>query len=139
MFLILQLKKWILLNKNSGENIEIFFKSKSFLQNQVRSMVGCLEHLSSNKWTVKKFKKFLNLKKDLIVRRQLLHVVCIYIMLSISLVYFLEAVFFIELKEIKNNETKFSKKFKLLNFLFIFHIHKTFLLLLFCIEPCLIL
>ena len=51
VFLILQLKKMDFVKiKNSGDNIEIFFKSKSFLQNQVRSMVGCLEHLSSNKW-----------------------------------------------------------------------------------------
>ena len=49
--------------KNSGENIEIFFKSRSFLQNQVRSMVGCLEHLSSNKWTLKKFRKVFKSKK----------------------------------------------------------------------------
>ena len=49
--------------KNSGENIEIFFKSKSFLQNQVRSMVGCLKYLSSDKWTFKKFKSVMYSKK----------------------------------------------------------------------------
>lgn len=45
--------------EKKGENISIIFKSKSFLQNQVRSMVGCLEHLSSRKWTLDKFKEVL--------------------------------------------------------------------------------
>ena len=40
-----------------SNNIYIIFKSKSFLQNQVRSMVGCLKYLSCNNWTLKKFKK----------------------------------------------------------------------------------
>ena len=40
-----------------GEKISIFIKSRSFLQNQVRSMVGCLEKLASSKWDLKKFKK----------------------------------------------------------------------------------
>ena len=40
-----------------GDKISIFIKSRSFLQNQVRSMVGCLEKLASNKWDLKKFKK----------------------------------------------------------------------------------
>ena len=39
-----------------GKNISIQFKSKSFLQNQVRSMVGCLKYLSCNDWNLKKFK-----------------------------------------------------------------------------------
>ena len=37
--------------------IKITFCSKSFLQNQVRSMVGCLVYLSTNKWSVNYFKK----------------------------------------------------------------------------------
>lgn len=45
--------------ERKDEKILIIFKSKSFLQNQVRSMVGCLEHLSSGKWTLDKFKKVL--------------------------------------------------------------------------------
>ena len=40
-----------------GKNITIQFRSKSFLQNQVRSMVGCLKNLSCNKWDLKKFKQ----------------------------------------------------------------------------------
>ena len=39
------------------EKIYIRFSSQSFLQNQVRSMVGCLEYLSTNKWCMKDFKK----------------------------------------------------------------------------------
>ena len=41
--------------KNSNRKIEIEFKSQSFLQQQVRSMVGCLKYLGENKWTLKKF------------------------------------------------------------------------------------
>jgi len=41
----------------SGENITIQFRSKSFLQNQVRSMVGCLKYLSCKNWNLKKFKQ----------------------------------------------------------------------------------
>ena len=40
-----------------GDNIYIRFRSKSFLQNQVRSMVGCLKYLASKKWDLKKFEK----------------------------------------------------------------------------------
>ena len=45
------------------EKIFIIVKSKSFLQNQVRSMVGCLEKLASNKWDFKKFKKVFKSQK----------------------------------------------------------------------------
>ena len=41
--------------KKNGEVISIIFQSKSFLQNQVRSMVGCLIYLSSQAWNIKKF------------------------------------------------------------------------------------
>lgn len=43
--------------KKKGELIIITFKSKSFLQNQVRSMVGSLKYLSTNKWSISDFKK----------------------------------------------------------------------------------
>ena len=46
-----------------GDKISIFIKSRSFLQNQVRSMVGCLEKLSSSEWSLKKFKEVLKSKK----------------------------------------------------------------------------
>ena len=52
----------IKINKK-GDKILIEFKSKSFLQNQVRSMVGCLKYLAENKWTLKKFKHILFSKK----------------------------------------------------------------------------
>ena len=44
-------------------NIEIEFKSKSFLQQQVRSMVGCLKYLGEKKWSLKKFENVMNSKK----------------------------------------------------------------------------
>lgn len=43
--------------KKKGDVILIEFKSKSFLQNQVRSMVGCLKYLSCKIWNLKNFKK----------------------------------------------------------------------------------
>ena len=49
--------------KNSNRKIEIEFKSQSFLQQQVRSMVGCLKYLGENKWTLKKFDEVVKLKK----------------------------------------------------------------------------
>ncbi len=49
--------------KKRGDEIIIEFKSKSFLQNQVRSMVGSLEYLACGKWTLKDFKKVLKSKK----------------------------------------------------------------------------
>ena len=49
--------------KNSKNKIEIEFKSKSFLQQQVRSMVGCLKYLGEKKWTLKKFDEVVKSKK----------------------------------------------------------------------------
>ena len=43
--------------KKIKDKIYIKFTSKSFLQNQVRSMVGCLKYLSTKKWTIDEFKK----------------------------------------------------------------------------------
>ena len=43
--------------KKSKDKINLFFESKSFLQQQVRSMVGCLKYLGQDKWDLKKFKK----------------------------------------------------------------------------------
>ena len=48
--------------KKIGDKICISFKSQSFLQNQVRSMVGCLKNLSAHQWSIKKFKKVLKSK-----------------------------------------------------------------------------
>tara|TARA_Y100000996_G_scaffold297733_1_gene235756 strand:+ start:709 stop:1449 length:741 start_codon:yes stop_codon:yes gene_type:complete len=41
--------------KKYQNNIEIKFQSQSFLQQQVRSMVGCLKYLAEKKWNLKKF------------------------------------------------------------------------------------
>ena len=51
---------------NVNEKIKIRFTSISFLQNQVRSMVGCLKYLSTGKWSITDFKKaFLSKKRSL--------------------------------------------------------------------------
>ena len=49
--------------KKIKDRIEIQFKSQSFLQHQVRSMVGCLKYLAENKWNLKKFEEVLKSKK----------------------------------------------------------------------------
>ena len=41
----------------------ITFKSKSFLQKQVRSMVGCLKYVGIEKWDLQKFKDVMNSKE----------------------------------------------------------------------------
>ena len=46
--------------------IEIKFKSKSFLQQQVRSMVGSLKYLGEKKWSLKKFEKIFKAKKRIL-------------------------------------------------------------------------
>ena len=49
--------------KSSKNKIEIEFNSQSFLQQQVRSMVGCLKYLGEKKWDLKKFDKVFKSKK----------------------------------------------------------------------------
>ena len=49
--------------KKVHDIILINISSKSFLQNQVRSMVGCLKYLSTNKWSFVDFKKAFKSKK----------------------------------------------------------------------------
>ena len=46
--------------------IEIEFRSQSFLQQQVRSMVGCLKYLGENKWSLKKFESVIKSKKRIL-------------------------------------------------------------------------
>ena len=41
--------------RSSKNKIEIEFRSQSFLQHQVRSMVGCLKYLGERRWSLKKF------------------------------------------------------------------------------------
>ena len=46
--------------------IEIEFRSQSFLQQQVRSMVGCLKYLGEKKWSLKKFDDVFKSKKRIL-------------------------------------------------------------------------
>ena len=52
--------------KSRNDKIEIEFQSQSFLQQQVRSMVGCLKYVGENKWTLKKFTKVMTSKKRIL-------------------------------------------------------------------------
>jgi len=52
--------------KSIKGRIEIQFQSQSFLQQQVRSMVGCLKYLASKKWNLKKFDFVLKSKKRIL-------------------------------------------------------------------------
>jgi tRNA pseudouridine38-40 synthase len=54
--------KSINIKSNKGR-VEIQFKSQSFLQQQVRSMVGCLKYLAEKKWDLKKFDLVFKSKK----------------------------------------------------------------------------
>ena len=49
--------------KKDRNKIIITFRSKSFLQQQVRSMVGSLKYLGEGKWDLEDFKKAFNSKK----------------------------------------------------------------------------
>jgi len=49
--------------KSIKGRIEIQFKSQSFLQQQVRSMVGCLKYLAEKKWDLKNFDLIFKSKK----------------------------------------------------------------------------
>ncbi len=49
--------------KSLNDKITIRFESGSFLQKQVRSMVGCLKYVGENKWKPEKIKKILKSKK----------------------------------------------------------------------------
>ena len=52
--------------KSYKNKIEIEFRSKSFLQQQVRSMVGCLKYLGEKKWSLKKFESVMKSKKRIL-------------------------------------------------------------------------
>jgi tRNA pseudouridine38-40 synthase len=52
--------------KSIKGKIEIEFKSQSFLQQKVRSMVGCLKYLAEKKWDLKKFDKIFKSKKRIL-------------------------------------------------------------------------
>ena len=54
--------KDVKLNKKK-DTIEIVFISKSFLQNQVRSMVGAIKYVGEKRWPLSLFKKKFKSKK----------------------------------------------------------------------------
>jgi len=54
----------ILITKNK-DKIVLKFISKSFLQQQVRSMVGCIKYLGEGKWSIDNFKKSFKSKNRL--------------------------------------------------------------------------
>jgi tRNA pseudouridine38-40 synthase len=56
--------KKISIKKNKNK-ITLNFTSKSFLQQQVRSMVGCIKNLGEEKWDINEFKKSLKSKDRL--------------------------------------------------------------------------
>ena len=49
--------------KSLKNKMEIEFRSQSFLQQQVRSMVGCLKYVGEKKWSLKKFENVMKSKK----------------------------------------------------------------------------
>ena len=51
--------------KKSKDKITLNFTSKSFLQQQVRSMVGCIKYLGDGKWNIDQFKKSFKSKNRL--------------------------------------------------------------------------
>ena len=52
--------------KSLKDKIEIEFRSQSFLQKQVRSMVGCLKYIGEKKWSLKKFERVMKSKKRIL-------------------------------------------------------------------------
>ena len=52
--------------KSTKDKIEIEFRSQSFLQQQVRSMVGCLKYVGEKKWSLKKFESVMKSKNRLL-------------------------------------------------------------------------
>jgi len=51
--------------KKNKDNITLKFISKSFLQQQVRSMVGCIKYLGAGKWNLADFRKSFKSKNRL--------------------------------------------------------------------------
>ena len=52
-----------ILIKKSKDKISLQFTSRSFLQQQVRSMVGCIKYLGEGKWNIDAFQKAFKSKK----------------------------------------------------------------------------
>ena len=51
--------------KKNKDKIIFNFTSRSFLQQQVRSMVGCIKYLGDKKWNINEFKKSFKSKNRL--------------------------------------------------------------------------
>jgi len=51
--------------KKNKDKVTLIFTSKSFLQQQVRSMVGCIKYLGDGKWNMDDFKKSFKSKNRL--------------------------------------------------------------------------
>ena len=49
--------------KKKSNKIIITFESKSFLQKQVRSMIGCLKYVGENKWKPERIKNVITSRK----------------------------------------------------------------------------
>ena len=56
--------------KKNKDKITLKFTSKSFLQQQVRSMVGCIKYLGEGKWNIDILKNHLNQRIVLNVHHQ---------------------------------------------------------------------
>ena len=56
--------KKVSIEKN-GDKVILKFTSKSFLQQQVRSMVGCIKYLGDKKWNLNDFKNYFKSKSRL--------------------------------------------------------------------------
>ena len=54
-----------ILIKQKKDKITLQFTSRSFLQQQVRSMVGCIKYLGEGKWSLNDFKKSFKSKNRL--------------------------------------------------------------------------
>ena len=52
--------------KSSKNKIIFTFEAKSFLQQQVRSMVGCLKYLGERRWSLNKFESVIKSKKRIL-------------------------------------------------------------------------
>ena len=57
--------------KKKNDRIILTFQSKSFLQKQVRSMVGCLKYVGEGKWKPEKRRFVINSKKKKFMRTSL--------------------------------------------------------------------
>ena len=66
----------ILIKKNK-DKISLQFTSRSFLQQQVRSMVGCIKYLGEGKWSIDTFQKAFKSKN--VPNVPLLHLLVVYI------------------------------------------------------------